>query len=373
MAQRDYYEVLGIPRTATADEIKSAFRRLAREYHPDVNKSPDAEEKFKELNEAYAVLSDTEKRAAFDRYGFAGVNNMGGMPDFTNVGFEEIFEEFFGFGGLGGSQRRKRNAPRRGADLSYTLQLTFEEAVSGASKEVEITRDEACSVCKGTGAEPGTTPIKCTTCGGRGEVRQVRQTFIGSMVQVTTCPTCNGAGEVINTPCHACKGHGFERKKSKKVVNIPGGVDNGTQIRLAGEGQPGAFGGPNGNLYFEIQVKPHQFFRRKGDDIYLDYSINVAQATLGYEAEVPVIDGKAKLNIPAGTQPGKVFTIKGKGMPRLRGMGRGDQHVVMMVEIPTKLNVEQRKAFEELNRVLGNEAKPTERNFLDYLKEVLGG
>ncbi len=373
MAQRDYYEILGIPRTATADDIKSAFRRLAREFHPDVNKSPDAEEKFKEINEAYAVLSDTEKRAAFDRYGFAGVNNMGGMPDFTNVGFEEIFEEFFGFGGLGGSQRRKRNSPRRGADLSYTLQLAFEEAFSGASKEVEITRDEPCSVCKGSGAEPGTTPVKCTTCGGRGEVRQMRQTFIGSMVQVTTCPTCNGAGEVINSPCHACRGHGFERKKSKKVVNVPGGVDTGTQIRLAGEGQPGAFGGPNGNLYFEIQVKPHQFFRRKGDDIYLDYSINIAQAALGYEAEIPVIDGKARLNIPLGTQPGKVFTIKGRGMPRLRGMGRGDQHVVVTVEVPTKLNVEQRKAFEELSRVLGNEAKPTERGFLDYLKEVLGG
>jgi molecular chaperone DnaJ len=373
MTQRDYYEVLGIPRTATADDIKSAFRRLAREYHPDVNKKPDAEEKFKEINEAYVILSDTEKRAAYDRYGFAGVNNMGGMPDFTNVGFEEIFEEFFGFGGFGGGQRRKRNAPRRGADLSYNLQLTFEEAFSGASKEVEITRDEPCVACKGSGAEPGTSPVKCATCGGRGEVRQMRQTFIGSMVQVTTCPTCNGAGEVINSPCHTCRGHGYERKKSHKVVNVPAGVDNSTQIRLAGEGQPGAFGGPNGNLYFEIQVKPHQFFRRKGDDVYLDYSINIAQAALGYEAEVPTVDGKAKLNIPLGTQPGKVFTLKGKGMPRLRGGGRGEQHVVITVEVPSKLNVEQRKAFEELSRVLGSDAKPTERGFLDYLKEVLGG
>jgi molecular chaperone DnaJ len=373
MAQRDYYEILGLPRTATADDIKSAFRRLAREFHPDVNRNPDAEEKFKEINEAYVVLSDAEKRAAYDRYGFAGVNNMGGMPDFTNVGFEEIFEEFFGFGGFGGGQRRKRNAPRRGADLSYNLQLSFEEAFSGASKEVEITRDEPCPSCKGSGAETGTSPVKCTTCGGRGEVRQMRQTFIGSMVQVTTCPTCNGAGEVINTPCHTCRGRGFDRKKSHKLVNVPPGVDNGTQIRLAGEGQPGAFGGPNGNLYFEIQVKPHQFFRRKGDDVYLDYSINIAQAALGYDAEIPIVDGKAKLHIGMGTQPGKVFTIKGKGMPRLRGGGRGDQHVVITVDVPTKLTVEQRKVFEELSRVLGSDAKPTERGFLDYFKEVLGG
>ncbi|HEX9013259.1 MAG TPA: J domain-containing protein, partial [Anaerolineaceae bacterium] len=292
MAQRDYYEILGVPRNASTDDLKSAFRRLARQYHPDVNKSTDAEERFKELNEAYAILSDPEKRAAYDRYGHAGVTGMGGAPDFTNIDFSDIFEEFFGFGG---SNRRSRNAARRGQDLGTQVQLTFEEAIFGVEKEVEITRDEVCGTCRGNGAEPGTSPARCTTCGGRGEVRQVRQTFLGSMVQVTACPTCNGTGEVITTPCHTCRGRGLERKTVKKVVPIPAGVDSGTQIRLAGEGQPGTNGGPTGNFYVEVQVRSHKYFRRKHDDILLDLSINVAQATLGAEIEVPTVDGGAKL------------------------------------------------------------------------------
>lgn len=371
MAQRDYYEVLGVSRNASTEEIKSAFRTLARKYHPDVNKEPDAEQRFKEINEAYSVLSDPEKRAAYDRYGHAGVNGMGGMPDFTTIDFSDIFEEFFGFGMGGGS--RRRNAPRRGADLSTTVTLTFEEAVFGVEKEIEITRDEVCSTCRGSGAEPGTSPVRCQTCGGRGEVRQTRQTFLGAMVQVTTCPACGGSGEVISTPCHTCKGRGLERKTVKKIVPIPAGVDNGTQIRLAGEGQPGSNGGPHGNLYIEIRVKEHPFFRRKNDDILLDLNINVAQAALGAEIEVPTIEGKTKLNIPAGTQPGKIFRLKGKGVPNVRGNGRGDQLVIVNVEVPTRLTNEQRELFEKLAKTLGSEVRPQEKSFLDLLKEVLGG
>jgi molecular chaperone DnaJ len=371
MAQRDYYEILGVSRSATTEDLKSAFRKLARQYHPDVNKSDDAEERFKEVNEAYAVLSDPEKRSAYDRFGHAGVNGMGGAPDFSTIDFSDIFEEFFGFGGT--SNRRSRNAPRRGADLGQKVTLTFEEAVFGVEKEVEFTRDEVCSTCHGSGAEPGTSPTRCPTCGGKGEVRQVRQTFLGSMVQVTTCPTCNGAGETISTPCHTCHGRGLERRTVQKTVSIPAGVDNGNQIRLAGEGQPGINGGPNGNFFLEIQVKPHKFFRRRNDDILLDLSINVAQAALGAEIEVPTVDGLSKLTIPAGTQPGKTFLVKGKGIPHLRGSGRGDQLVIIGVEVPTRLTGDQRKLLEQLAQTLGSEVRPQERGFFDRLKEVLGG
>lgn len=374
MAQRDYYEVLGVSRGASQDEIKSAFRKMARKYHPDVNREPDAEERFKEINEAYAVLSDADKRAAYDRFGHAGLNGMGGAgtPDFTTIDFTDIFEEFFGFGG-GSTRRRARNNPRRGADINQTVSLSFEEAVFGTDKEVEFSRDEICTRCRGTGSEPGTSPVRCPTCDGRGEVRQMRQTFLGSMVQVTTCPTCNGQGEVINTPCSNCRGRGLERRTVRKTITIPGGVDNGTQIRLAGEGQPGMFGGPNGNVYVEVQVRPHKFFRRKGNDILLDLNINIAQAALGAEIEVPTLDGPAKLTVPAGTQPGRIFTLKGKGVPFLRSSGRGDQHIVVNVSVPTRLTAEQRRLFEELARTLGSEVLPQERSFLDKLKEVLGG
>ncbi|HVN53319.1 MAG TPA: molecular chaperone DnaJ [Anaerolineaceae bacterium] len=373
MAQRDYYEVLGVAKNASSDEIKSSFRRLARQYHPDVNKSTDAEERFKEINEAYAVLSDEEKRSAYDRFGHAGVSGMsGGAPDFSSVDLSDIFEEFFGFGGTR-SGRRSRNAPRRGEDLGQKIQLTFEEAVFGVEKEIEFTRDEVCSTCHGSGAEPGTSPTRCSNCGGKGEIRQVRQTFLGSMVQMTTCPVCNGSGEIITTPCHTCRGRGVERKTVRKMVPIPAGVDNGTQIRLAGEGQPGAYGGPNGNFYLEIQVKPHQYFRRRDNNIQVDLNINVAQATLGADIEVPTVDGPAKLHIPAGTQPGRIFTLKGKGVPHLRSNSRGDEMVVVNVEVPTHLNAEQRKLFEQLATTMGSDARPQERSFLDRLKEVLGG
>jgi molecular chaperone DnaJ len=375
MSQRDYYEVLGLPRDASADDLKAAFRRLARQYHPDVNKGHDAEERFKEINEAYAVLSDPEKRAAYDRFGHAGVRGPGGAAD-INVDFSDfadIFGDLFGFGGFGRSARRARNAPRRGADLPYRMDLTFEEAVFGVEKEIEITRDEMCSVCAGSGAEPGTSPARCATCKGSGEVRQVRQTFLGSMVQVSTCPTCNGAGETISTPCRHCSGRGLERRVRRKTIAVPAGVDNGTQIRLGGEGQPGAFGGPNGNLYVTIHVAAHKFFRRRENDIVLDLDINVAQAALGAEVDVPTVDGAVKMKIPAGTQPGKVLRMRGRGVPYLRSSGRGDQLVVVNVEIPARLSAEQRSLFEQLSKSLGGEAKPQERSFFDWLKDTLGG
>lgn len=372
MAQKDYYETLGISRNASDDEIKNAFRNLARKYHPDVSKESNAEEKFKEINEAYGILSDADKRAAYDRYGEAGISGMGGMPDYTTVDFSDIFEDLFGFGGMGGSSRR-RNAPRRGADLSYAVMLDFDEAVFGIDKEIEITRNETCSVCSGTGAQAGTQPTQCPDCNGKGEVRQVRQTFLGSMVQVTTCPRCSGKGTIIQSPCATCHGSGLEKRTRKKVVHIPGGVDNGTQIRLAGEGQPGVNGGPHGNLYVEIRVKPHKFFRRSENDLVLDLNINIAQATLGAEIKVPTLEGEQNLTIPAGTQPGKIFKLRGQGVPYLRSSGRGDQLVVIGVEIPTHVSDEQRELFEQLAGTLGTEVLPQEKGFFDRLREVLSG
>ena len=371
--KRDYYDILGVPRGAPPEDIKSAFRRLARQYHPDVNKAPDAEERFKEINEAFAVLSDDQKRAAYDRFGHAGLDGMGGMPDFSNIDLGDIFEELFGFGFGRRSGGQQRNVPRRGADLQYNLTLAFEEAVFGVEKEVEFTRDEVCARCDGAGAEPGTTKSACPTCGGRGEVRQTRQTFFGNMVQVATCPNCRGKGEIIGTPCKTCNGRGLERKTVKKSVKIPGGVDNGTQVRLGSEGQPGLNGGPQGDLYIAINVREHRYFKRRDDEIMLDLNINVAQAALGAEVEVPTVDGATLLSIPPGVQTGKVLRMRGKGVPHLRGGGRGDQLVVVDVAIPRKLNAEQRKLFEQLAETMGNEAQPKEHGLLDKLREVLGG
>jgi len=372
MAKRDYYEVLGVSKSASTDEIKAAFRKLARQYHPDVNKDEGAEEKFKEINEAYGVLSDADKRARYDRFGHAGLGDMGGMPDFATMDFGDIFEEILG--GFGFSTgRRSRNAPRRGRDLQMAVTLTFEEAIFGVEKEVEFQRDETCSTCNGSGAEPGTTPTRCTTCNGQGEVRQVRQTFLGQMVQTATCPACNGRGEIISSPCKTCHGNGLERKTVKKKVQIPAGVDKGTQIRLAGEGQPGTNGGPHGSLYLVLDVKPHKFFQRRENDIFLNLDINVAQATLGAEVDIPTLEGEEKLKIPSGTQPGKVFTLKHKGVPYVRRNGRGDQKVIVNVAIPEKLTKEQRELFEQLAESLGTTVKPQEKGFLDWISEALGG
>ena len=367
---RDYYEILGVPRNASQDEIKQAFRKLARQFHPDVNKAADAEERFKEINEAYGVLSDPDKRARYDQYGRAGLGEMGGMPDFATMDFSDIFEQFFGIN-MGGGGRSRR--PRRGRDLQIQVTLSFDEAVFGVEKEIEVTRNETCGTCHGSGAEPGSGPQRCPTCGGRGEVRQVRQTIIGSMMQTSTCPACNGRGEVIANPCRTCRGSGLERKKVRKVVPIPAGVDTGTQIRLAGEGEPGTYGGPQGNLYIVISAKSHQFFKRRENDILLNLDINIAQAVLGAEVEIPTVDGKEKLKIPAGTQPGKVFTLKARGVPHLRKSGRGDQLVIINVDVPTRLTKEQRELFEKLAATMGTTVKPKEKGFLDWLNETLGG
>ena len=375
--KRDYYEVLGIARSATQDDIKKAFRDLARQYHPDVNKAADAEEKFKEINEAYGVLSEPEKRAAYDRFGFSGVNTQG-MPDYSAMDLSDLFETLFGFGGFGGfgeasSSRRRHNQPSRGSDIKGYAKLSFEEAVFGVEKEVEVTRNERCSVCDGSGAEPGTQPVTCKTCQGQGEVRQMQQTFLGSMVQVTTCPTCGGRGKMVESPCRNCRGSGLERKTRQMKVNIPAGVDDGNQIRMVGEGQPGANGGPNGNYYLELDVAPHKFFRRSGNDILLDIDINVAQAALGDEIKVPTVDGDVNLRIPPGTQPGRVFRLKDKGAPVLNRSERGNQMVTVNVNIPTNLSKQQEELLTSLGKTMGTDIKIQERSFFEKLKDTFSG
>ena len=371
MSNRDYYEVLGVGRNASDDELKGAFRKLARQYHPDVNKEADSEEKFKEINEAYGVLSDKDKRARYDRFGKEGLGNTGGFHDYT-ADFGDLFEELFSNFGFS-TGRGSRRSPRRGRDLQMQVSLSFEEAVFGVEKEIEFQREETCARCNGSGAEPGTSPTRCTTCNGQGEVRQVRQTFLGQMVQTAPCPTCEGRGETIASPCKTCHGRGLERKTIKKKVQIPAGVDAGTQIRLNGEGGPGVYGGPNGSLFLVLDVRSHKFFKRRENDIILNLDINVAQAVLGAEVDVPTLEGDEKLKIPAGTQPGKVFHIKGKGVPHLRRGGRGDQLVIFNVVVPTKLTKEQRELFEKLAETLGTTVKPQEKGFLDWLSEALGG
>jgi len=372
VANRDYYEILGVPRGASQEEIKQAFRKLARQYHPDVSKETDAEERFKEVNEAYTALSDVQKRAQYDRFG--RVDNMGGGAQDFAVNFNDIFEDLFGFSGGGGAGRgAARNRQHRGRDLQMAVELTFKEAVFGVEREIQFEREETCSTCRGTCAEPGSTPRTCDTCSGRGEVRQVRQTFIIQMVETVVCPKCGGRGQIIEKLCHTCAGRGLERKKITKKVSIPAGVDNGMQIRLPGEGSPGANGGPNGNLFLVVDVKPHEYFKRRENDILLDLDINIAQAVLGAEIEVPTMDGPEKLSIPAGTQPGRMFKLRGKGVPHVRSGGRGDERVIINVAIPTKLSAEQRALFEKLATTLGTTPKPQQKGFLDWLNEALGG
>lgn len=366
--KRDYYDVLGVGRSATKEDIKKAYRRLAREYHPDLNKSPDAEARFKEINEAYEVLSDDEKRAAYDRYGHAGL--QGGFADFG--GFTDpfdLFESFFSGFTRGTTSRR---SPRRGADLRYDLTISFEEAVFGTEKDLEVPRLETCRRCGGSGAEPGTSPIHCPECGGSGEVRRVQQSILGSFVSVVTCPRCGGEGEIVNTPCGECRGHKQVRVARKIHVRIPAGVDEGTQIRLAGEGEPGQYGGPPGNLYVVISVKPHPIFKRRENDILLDLYINVAQATLGDTVRVPTLDGDDTLTIAPGTQNGKVYRLRGKGVPYLRRNGRGDQLITIHVAIPRELTAEQRALFEKLAQSLRREqvAPSNGKGFFEKVRDA---
>ncbi len=371
--RRDYYEVLGVPRNVGADGLKKAYRQQARQYHPDVNKSADAEERFKEVNEAYEVLSDEQKRAAYDRFGHAGVQGSAGAgySGFGDFGFGDIFEEFFS--GFGMGTRRSRRGPRRGRDLQYKLTISFKEAAFGCEKEIEVVRHETCPHCRGTGAEPGTQPVRCSQCNGTGEVRQVQQSILGSFVNVSTCPRCRGEGEVTTTPCSRCHGHKVVQVPRTLSVRIPAGVDDSMRLRLAGEGEPGTYGGPPGNLYVVISVTPHRYFRRRDSDVLLELAINVAQAALGDEVTLPTLDGESQLNIPPGTQSGKVFHLRGKGIPRLRSNGRGDQLVIVQVVIPTRMTDEQRLLFQELSSTLGKEVIPQpEKGFFEKIKGALG-
>jgi molecular chaperone DnaJ len=372
-SKRDYYEVLGVGRQANEGDIKRSFRRLARQYHPDMNKSPDAEAKFKEINEAYEVLSDPEKRAAYDRFGHAGPQaGFGGFGDFQGFGgFEDIFDSFFG-GGMrtGGAARR---GPARGADLRYDLTVEFEEAIFGCEKEIIVDRHETCSQCQGSGAEPGTQPIRCPQCNGTGEVRRQQQTILGSFVQVTTCPRCQGEREIVTTPCTKCRGQKVVALERSISVRIPAGVDDGTRIRLASEGEPGIRGGPAGNLYVVLHVEPHSYFRRDDSNILLELDINVAQAALGDKIKVPTLDGDEELAIPAGTQTGEVFRLRGKGVPHLRRNGRGDQLVMTHVLTPTKLTKKQKQLLEDLSQTLGKEVvHQPEKGLFSKVKDALG-
>jgi molecular chaperone DnaJ len=374
---KDYYDVLGVSRDATKPDIKQAFRQLARQYHPDVSDHPDAESKFKEINEAYEVLSDDEKRARYDRFGHAGVNGPGGFTSTGFGGFEEIFEEFFsGFGGRGG---RRQAGPRPGDDLRVDVSISFEESVFGVDREIEYHRFEACDHCNGSGAEPGTSPVRCPQCNGTGEIRQTQQTFLGSMVRVAACPRCQGRGEIVDTPCHHCSGNGRIRNHTVLNVTIPAGVREGTRIRVDRQGDAGEHGAPNGNLYVVVHAKEHEYFKRRDNDIILDITINVAQAALGDKITVPTVDGDVELTVPAGTQTGKVFRMRGKGVPRLRSdgsnSGRGDQLVYVQVEVPTKLTDEQRDLFEQLAETLGRDIKPQAngRGFFDRVMDFFAG
>ena len=372
-SRRDYYEVLGVPRNASADELKRAYRRLARQYHPDVNKEDGAEEQFKEVNEAYEILSDRERRARYDRFGHAGVQGTGaGSSGFEGFGFgiDDIFESFFGGARPGATAR---NRPQRGQDLRYDLRISFEEAVFGCEEEIEASRHETCPTCNGSGAKPGTTPVRCPECNGTGEVRHVQRSLFGSFVNVTTCPRCRGSGEEITSPCPECHGHKRVLNLRTLSVKIPPGVDDGTRIRLTGEGELGALRGPPGDLYVFVSVEPHEFFVRRDNDIMLELSVNVAQAALGDLITIPTLDGEEEFSIPPGTQTGDVFRLKAHGVPYLRRPGRGDQLIVVTVAVPEKLDERQRELFEELGETLGKEIiAQRERGFLDRVREALG-
>jgi molecular chaperone DnaJ len=347
--KRDYYEVLGLPRNASTEDIKKAFRKLAMQYHPDRNHDNSASEKFKEINEAYEVLSDVDKRAAYDRFGHSGAENIfgRGFEGFDMGGFGDIFEAFFG-----GTGQSRRQTSHRGDDLRYNIKVTFEEAALGCEKEIEITRTELCSSCRGTRARSGTQPMRCPTCEGTGQIRRVQRSLFGQFINTAVCSDCHGEGTIVKDACPDCRGSGYQKHKRRISVRIPAGIDDGNGIRLSGEGEAGYRGGLAGNLYVIVSVQPHKIFKRDGDDIVFELAVNFAQAALGGEAEVPTLYGPCNLKIPAGSQTGKVFRLKDKGIPHLHGRGQGDQMVVLRVMTPESLTKEQRRLFEELAKSL---------------------
>lgn len=342
--KQDFYDVLGVSRDASKDEIKKAYRKLSKKYHPDINKEANAEDKFKQVSEAYEVLSDDQKKAAYDQYGHASTDpNFGagggfGGGGFGGGGFEDIFEQFFGGGG---GRRHNPNAPRQGEDLQYVMDLEFEEAVFGKEETIRYNREEVCDTCTGSGAKPGTSPKTCSHCRGAGSVNVERNSPFGRVMTQQTCPTCNGTGKEIVEKCTSCHGAGHNKKQHSVKVTVPAGVEDGNQMRLQNQGDAGTNGGYYGDLYVIFRVKASDIFERRGPEIYLDFPINLVQATLGDEVEVPTVHGKVKFKIPAGTQPGTNFRLKGKGAPRLRGTGNGDQQIKVTVQVPKKLSEEQ--------------------------------
>lgn len=377
MSKRDYYEVLGVAKDASKDEIKKAYRKLSKKYHPDINKAPDAAEKFKEIQEAYEVLSDDQKRAQYDQFGhagpnqgFGGGNGFGGFSssDFDSFGFEDIFSTFFG-----GGRRNDPNAPRQGADLQYTMTLEFEEAVFGKETDIRIPREETCDTCHGTGAKPGTHPKECPHCHGTGQLNTEQQTPFGRIVNRRVCHYCGGTGKIITDKCKTCGGTGRVKKRRKIHVKIPAGIDDGQQLRVAGQGEPGINGGPAGDLYIIFHVRPHELFERDGDDIYCEIPIAFTQAALGDEIEVPTLHGKVKLKIPAGTQSGTKFRLRGKGVPNVHGHGTGDQHVITRIVTPTKLTDRQKQLLREFAEASGEVPDEQSSNFFDKMKRAFKG
>ncbi|AQS53082.1 Chaperone protein DnaJ [Jeotgalibaca dankookensis] len=378
MAKRDYYEILGVPKGASDDEIKKAYRKLSKKYHPDINKEPDADEKFKEVTEAYEVLSDSQKRAAYDQYGHASTDpNFGGggfgggfggsgFGGFTG-GFDDIFDTFFGGGG---GRSRNPNAPRQGADLQYRMNLKFEEAIFGKKETIRYQRDEECATCHGSGAKPGTEPVTCSKCHGSGTIQVERNTPFGRVMTQAVCDVCGGTGEEIPEKCPTCHGSGHVQKTHSVNVTIPAGVEDGQQLRLAGQGEIGQNGGPYGDLYVVFAVEESDIFDRDGSEIYYVLPISFVQATLGTEVEVPTVHGNVKLKIPAGTQTGTTFRLKGKGAPRLRGTVNGDQHVKVTITTPKNLNEEQKEALHKFADASGELVSDGHGGFFDKMRDA---
>lgn len=372
----DYYEILGVGRNAEKDEIKGAFRKKAREYHPDVNKAPDAEEKFKELGKAYETLMDDDKRALYDRYGEEGLSNAGfggGGPFAGGFGdLNDIFNSFFG--GFGFSQRQvDPNAPQEGDDLRVDIEIEFEEAVFGMTKEVKIDHLETCLACKGTGSEPGSQPVKCPTCGGSGKVQQTTQTILGHFTQITTCPDCGGKGVKIQNPCKACKGYGRIEKEKNIELKIPAGVDNGSKMRLSGEGDAGKNGGPSGDLYVVIHVKQSNYYKREGFNVFTRLEVTPAQATLGDEITIKTLDGEKEVNVPSGSQTGNTIKLKGLGVPHLgRSNQRGEHIVIIDVKIPTSLSDEEKQLYKKLYELNTKKKHHDKESLIDKVKGAFG-
>jgi molecular chaperone DnaJ len=359
----DYYQVLGVAREATDSQIKRAFRKLAQQWHPDVNKDPAAPERFKEINEAYQVLGDPERRQRYDVFGTVG---EGGDPFAGFAGFGDIFDAFFG-----GQQASRRGRPAAGSDLRYDLRITFEEAILGTEKEIEFPVFARCETCSGSGAKPGTSPTTCPQCNGRGEIRNVRQTMLGQMVNVTTCPRCRGDGRIVETPCETCKGEGRTEHRRKLRVSIPAGIDEGHQIRLSNEGEVGPRGGPAGSLYVAVHVQPHPQLKREGTELIFEADVSIAQAALGTRVRVPAVGGEEEVEVKPGTQPGTEIRLRGRGVPHLRRAGvRGDLHVLVHVVVPTKLSKAEREALQAYAAAAGEDV--SESGFLERVRDAIG-